>query len=88
MIQRAALILGGPDIIWEPVEDDDNPPRFYTPLPTGPKKGATVDKKVFSEMRKKYYLDMGWDERGIPKSEELKKLGLNDVALVLQKTFS
>jgi aldehyde:ferredoxin oxidoreductase len=86
MIQRATLLLGGPDVVWEPLRDDDNPPRFYTPLPTGPKAGAYVDRTIFAEMRSKYFAEMGWDERGIPKSEELKKLNLNDVDEVLDKT--
>ena len=84
MIQRAALLLGGPDLVWEPLKDDDNPPRFYTPLPTGPKAGASVDKAAFAGARSKYFADMGWDERGIPKSEELRRLGLSDVDRVLQ----
>ena len=88
MEHACALVLGGPDIVWDPVKDDDNPPRFYTPLPTGPKTGASVDRKAFAEMRSKYYEDMGWDERGIPKSEELKKLGLSDGDRVLRKVFS
>ena len=84
-IQRTALLLGGPDVIWDPAKDDDNPLRFYEPLPSGPKKGSAVDRAAFEEAKKKYYADMGWDERGIPKSEELKKLGLRDVDRVLQK---
>jgi aldehyde:ferredoxin oxidoreductase len=84
-IQRAALLLGGPDMVWDPIKDDENPPRFYEPLPTGPKKGSAVDRAKFLEMRSKYYADMGWDERGIPKSEDLRRLGLRDVDRVLQK---
>ena len=85
MIQRAALLLGGPDVVWEPLKDDLLPPRFYTPIPTGPKAGSTVDMTSFMEMRSKYFADIGWDERGIPKSDELKRLGLQDVDSVLQK---
>jgi len=84
-IQRAALLLGGPDVVWDPAKDDENPPRFYEPLPTGPMKGLAVDRTKFAEMRSKYYADMGWDERGIPKSEDLRRLGLRDVDRVLQK---
>jgi aldehyde:ferredoxin oxidoreductase len=29
--------------------------------------------------RAKFYSEMGWDERGIPTTDELTKLGLNDV---------
>jgi len=28
-IQRAALLLGGPDLKWIPLTNDDSPPRFY-----------------------------------------------------------
>jgi len=84
-IQRAVLLLGGPDIFWDPEKHDDNPPRFYEPLPSGPYKGKTTDRKVFEEQKKQYYEAIGWDERGIPKSEVLKKLGLEDVDKALEK---
>lgn len=84
-IQRALLLLGGPDVYWDPDKDDDNPPRFYEPLPTGPYKGRTTDKAVVEERRKEYYEANGWDENGIPKSEVLKNLGLKDVDRALQK---
>jgi aldehyde:ferredoxin oxidoreductase len=82
-IQRAALLLGGPDVIWNPAEDDDNPPRFYEPLPSGPKAGSAPTKAEFLEVKKKTYEAMGWDENGVPTSRELKKLGLTDVDRVL-----
>jgi len=78
-IQRAALLLGGPDIVWDPAIHDDNPPRYYEPLPSGPYKGETTDRKVVEERKQEYYEAIGWDERGIPKSDVLKKLGLDDV---------
>jgi len=84
-IQRAALLLGGPDIFWKPEAHDDNPPRFYEPLPSGPYKGKTTDRKTFEEMRKQYYEAIGWDERGIPKSSVLKDLGLEDVDKALER---
>jgi len=84
-IQRAALLLGGPDITWDPEVHDDNPPRYYEPLPSGPYKGQTTDRKAFEEMKKHYYEAIGWDERGIPKTEVLEKLGLSDVDRVLNK---
>jgi len=58
--------------------DNDNPPRFYEPLPSGPKKGQATDRAKVEES-KKYYKAMGWDERGIPKSDVLAQLGLKDV---------
>ena len=84
-IQRALLLLGGPDIKWDPLRDDDNPPRWYDPLPSGPKKGSAPDRKECMQMRSEYYKAMGWDENGIPTSEELKALGLEQVDKVLQK---
>jgi len=84
-IQRAALLLGGPDIVWNPAVHDDNPPRWYEPLPSGPYKGKTTDKKVVEEQKQQFYKAIGWDENGIPKSEILKKLGLEDVDKALEK---
>jgi aldehyde:ferredoxin oxidoreductase len=78
-IQRAALLLGGPDVFWDPRVHDDNPKRFYEPLPSGPCKGKTVDREDFESAKKKYYQEMGWDEYGIPLKEELKRLGLDKV---------
>lgn len=84
-IQRALLLLGGPDIKWDPEVHDDNPPRYYEPLPSGPFKGMTTDKKAVEEMKKQYYTTIGWDERGIPKSEVLRRLGLEDVDRTISK---
>ena len=84
-IQRALLLLGGPDLTWDPKVHDDNPPRFYEPLPSGPYKGKTTDRKVVEEMKRQYYEAIGWDENGIPKSEVLRRLGLKDVDRVLEK---
>ncbi|MGB9714328.1 MAG: aldehyde ferredoxin oxidoreductase family protein [Candidatus Bathyarchaeales archaeon] len=84
-LQRAMLLLGGPDLKWKPKTHDDNPPRFYEPLPTGPFKGKKVEKTdVMSEV-KRYYEAVGWDENGVPKTETLIKLGLEDVDKVLEK---
>jgi len=84
-IQRAALLLGGPDIVWDPAVHDDNPPRYYEPLPSGPYKGKTTDRKEFLKQRKQYYKAIGWDKNGIPKSEVLRKLGLDDVDKEMEK---
>ncbi len=84
-IQKATLLIGGPDVKWDPSVDDDNPPRFKEPLPSGPKAGATIDQSKFEESRKEYYKAVGWDERGIPTSATLKKLGLNDVDKLLKE---
>jgi aldehyde:ferredoxin oxidoreductase len=84
-LQRAMLLLGGPDLKWNPKMHDDNPSRFYEPLPSGPHKGKAADKTTVKKDVKKYYEAVGWDENGIPKAETLKKLGLQDVSRALEK---
>jgi aldehyde:ferredoxin oxidoreductase len=78
-IQRALLLLGGPDLKWNPKVDDDNPPRFYELLPSGPCKGKTADKTSVRESVQEYYKEAGWDKNGIPKSSTLRKLKLENV---------
>jgi len=75
-LQRALLLLGGPDVTWEPVKDDENPDRFYEPLPSGPHKGRTTDRELVRRRRLAYFETLGWDQRGVPTKEALKKLGL------------
>ncbi len=77
-LQKVLLLLGGPDVTWEPIKDDDNPPRFYEPLPGGPFKGKTTDKDKVDKKMQVYFETLGWDERGIPKKETLAKMGLGD----------
>jgi len=84
-LQRALLLMGGPDIFWKPVEDDDNPPRFYEPLPSGPYKGRTTDRELVKQKRQAYFETLGWDERGIPTEETLKRLGLEDLEPAMKK---
>ncbi len=83
-IQRALLLLGGPDLKWNPAVHDDNPQRFYEPLPSGPYKGKSADRSRVRDCVQKYYGTIGWDEKGIPKSGTLKKLGLRDVDIALR----
>ncbi len=78
-IQRALLLLGGPDLKWNPSVDDDNPPRFYEPLPTGPCKGKAASKASVRKKVQQYYSQAGWDGNGVPTSEILRKLALLDV---------
>ena len=84
-IQRAAELLGGPDVAWKAPRDDDNPPRFYEPLPSGPDKGLAAKVDEVQKKRLGYYKAIGWDNKGIPKSSVLKKLGLQDVDSALSK---
>ena len=78
-IQRATLLLGGPDLKWDPRIHDDVPQRWYEPLTKGPFSGKSVDKFKMREYLREYYKSVGWDDNGIPASEELKRLGLEDV---------
>ena len=78
-IQRALLLLGGPDLTWNPKIDDDNPERFYEPLPTGPCKGQTASRASVKQKVMQYYGQAGWDQNGVPTSETLSKLKLEYV---------
>jgi len=84
-LQRAMLLLGGPDLKWDPKVHDENPPRFYEPLPSGPYKGKTTDKAAVEEYKNRYYEAVGWDKNGIPTSRILRELGLRDVDKALEK---
>jgi aldehyde:ferredoxin oxidoreductase len=78
-LQRTLLLLGGPDVTWRPRLDDDNPPRFWEPLPSGPYKGKKPGRKKFEADRLKYYKAVGWGEDGIPTHETLRRLGLDNL---------
>jgi aldehyde:ferredoxin oxidoreductase len=84
-LQRTMLLLGGPDLKWNPRIHDDNPPRFYEPLPSGPHKGKTTNRKAFESYKKRYYAVAGWDENGVPTSDILRKLELEDVDRKLER---
>jgi aldehyde:ferredoxin oxidoreductase len=77
-LQRITQLLAG----WT-YEDDTNPPRFFEPLPTGPYKGLKVDKVEEQQRVQEAYRVRGYDKRGIPTSESLEKLGLQDVDEIL-----
>jgi aldehyde:ferredoxin oxidoreductase len=66
---------------------DDYPPVrcFEEPIPTGPQKGAVLDKKKYDAMLSKYYKHRGWSDEGVPTEKTLKELGLQDVADDLKK---
>jgi aldehyde:ferredoxin oxidoreductase len=78
-IQRTLLLLGGPDLKWTADTHDNIPSRWYKPLPSGPYKGKTLRRKRIKQARKEYYEAVGWDEHGIPTSEELRRLRLGSV---------
>jgi len=84
-LQRTLLLLGGPDLQWHPKAHDENPPRFYEPLPSGPYAGERVDRTKFEKLKNRYYGAIGWDDNGIPTSEELQRLGLETVDRILDE---
>jgi len=84
-LQRVLLLLGGPDVRWDPRVHDDNPPRFYEPLPTGPYAGSVVSRDEVRAKLLEYYSQLGWDELGVPTAETLKRLGLYDVVEVAEQ---
>ncbi|RLI26545.1 aldehyde ferredoxin oxidoreductase [Candidatus Bathyarchaeota archaeon] len=84
-IQRTLLLLGGPDAYWNPRIHDENPQRFYEPLPSGPKKGALVKREEIEKLKKTYYEAAGWDENGLPKPETLKRLGITELEKALER---
>ena len=67
-------------------EMDVPPARWFNePLTRGPLKGSKLDAVKYGTMLQRYYEKRGWDERGIPKSMTLTKLGLGEVAKQLKK---
>lgn len=78
-LQRSMLLLGGPDVKWRPRLDDDYPPRFWQPLPSGPYKGKMLKRKRFERLRSDYYKAVGWNEDGVPRPGTLRKLNLTNV---------
>jgi aldehyde:ferredoxin oxidoreductase len=58
-------------------EEDSLPLRFQKdPLPEGMAEGKTVKREDLGKMLDEYYSVCGWDERGIPTEETLKKFNL------------
>ncbi len=84
-LQKALLLMGSPNVNWEPVKDDENPPRFYEPLPSGPFKGKTTDRILVNQKRATYFETLGWDKRGIPTKKTLEKYGLGDLDASMAK---
>lgn len=70
---------------WDPQVHDDNPKRFYEPLPSGPDAGETTDKAEVEKLKQAYYKAVGWDEKGVPTPKELERLGLKDLAKALER---
>lgn len=58
--------------------DDIIPERFFEPLHTGPRSGASISKNKFVEAVKIYYSMAGWDKKGEPKKSTLQELYLDE----------
>jgi aldehyde:ferredoxin oxidoreductase len=66
--------------------DDTLPERILTePLKAGGSQGHVVSREELALMKKDYYEARGWTQDGIPTVEKLQELGLDEVALVLQR---
>jgi aldehyde:ferredoxin oxidoreductase len=78
-LQWSTLLVHG----WKH-EDNTNPPRFFEPLGAGPYKGEKVDYEEEQSLIQEAYKARGWDNRGVPTTETLERLGLSylDEALV------
>ncbi len=58
-------------------KDDYLPKPFYE---RGTPQSKPIDKKQYTRELQNYYKAMGWNEDGMPKSETIKKLGLEKIA--------
>jgi len=60
--------------------DDTLPKRFREePLPDGPSRGHRFTDEICDTMRSEYYRYRGWEESGVPSSERLAELGLEEM---------
>jgi aldehyde:ferredoxin oxidoreductase len=61
-------------------KDDYLPEMYYTrPIPEGPTKGEYIEKEKFEKMLDAYYELHGWDNCGVPTSQTMDKLNINDL---------
>lgn len=62
-------------------EDDLLPQRFFTPLPSGPLQGVSINKDRFTQAKETFYSTMGWDKiNGSPSLGKLQELGIEWVS--------
>ena len=61
-------------------EQDRLPERFFEPTVDGALQDRTLDHDEMEAARLYYYHLMGWDERGVPKSQKLIELGIEEFA--------
>lgn len=79
-LQRAGLFLSG----WNH-DDAKNPPRFFEPLPSGPEEGKAIVPEEEEAAIQEAYMAFGYDERGVPTTETLSRLGLDDLDSVFAR---
>jgi aldehyde:ferredoxin oxidoreductase len=71
-LERMMLVKGGISR-----QDDTLPKRYFNePIPDGPARGEVISQEEFDKMLDEYYRLHGWEENGIPKKRNLKRLGL------------
>lgn len=58
---------------------------FNDPLTEGPSKGRKLNKSKYDALLLIYYKDRGWDDRGIPTKETMKRLNLVEESAELEK---
>jgi len=64
--------------LWGIDRNKDNlPSRYFEPIPEGPAKGHRIDQVGFNQMLEEYYELHGWDEKGRPTEEGLRRLGIS-----------
>ncbi len=64
--------------LWGIDRNKDNlPSRYFEPIPEGPAKGHRIDRVGFNQMLEEYYELHGWDEKGRPTEEGLRRLGIS-----------
>ena len=59
-------------------DSDKLPTRFFTSPTDGALSGKSLDPKELDKAKQYYYSLMGWDENGVPTSEKLYELGIED----------
>jgi aldehyde:ferredoxin oxidoreductase len=59
-------------------EQDRLPGRFFQPAADGALRDKALDREEMEAARGYYYYLMGWNDRGIPKSQKLVELGIEE----------
>jgi len=78
-IYNLERVMNGVDGVTR--KDEVLPPRQFEPMPSGPHKGEKIDPDEFEKAKTDYYRARGWsEETGLPITEKLQQLGLEDAA--------